>query len=79
MVRNISASPEEEEILATCRKEDFFLLRCSVEFGCAGLLESLSLRLIWNCKQACLGEDLRSDVRKTNVFLSPVPPIRACC
>lgn len=79
MVRNISASPEEEGILAMCRKEDFFLLRCSVEFGCASLLESLSLRLIWNCKQACLGEDLRSVIRKMNVFLSSVSQVCACC
>ena len=78
-MRNISASPEEEGSLATCRKEDFFLLRCSVEFGCAGFLESLSLRLIWNCKQTCLGEDLRSVIREMNVFLSPIPQACACC
>lgn len=79
MVRNISASPEKEGRLATCRKIDFFLLRCNVEFGCAGLLESLSLRLIWNCLQACLGEHLRSVTGKMNVFLSPVPLVCSQC
>jgi len=32
---------EEERSLAICRKADFFLLRCWVGFGSAGLLEQL--------------------------------------